>query len=75
MIGEPNDGNAQILSPDLGALLADYDWGFSRHERLDVKKPGPPFDVKNQHFKHDSDNQTDNRGSYTSTRLRIVYLL
>lgn len=21
-------------------------WGFKRHERLDVKKPGPPFDDK-----------------------------
>ncbi|XP_077301227.1 tyrosine phosphatase IA-2 isoform X2 [Arctopsyche grandis] len=54
--GEPNEGTPRLLTPELGALLADYEWGFRRHERLDVKKPGPPFDVKNQHFKHDTDN-------------------
>ncbi|CAB3370211.1 Hypothetical predicted protein [Cloeon dipterum] len=30
----------------LSAILAQYgdlDWGFKRRERLDVKKPGPPF--------------------------------
>lgn len=30
----------------LSAILASYgdlDWGFKRRERLDVKKPGPPF--------------------------------
>jgi len=30
----------------LSAFLASYgdlDWGFKRRERLDVKKPGPPF--------------------------------
>lgn len=34
----------QILKNDLGNFLEDFDWGFKRRERLDVKKPGPPFD-------------------------------
>lgn len=32
------------LKQNLEDLLDGYDFGFKRPERLDVKKPGPPFD-------------------------------
>lgn len=37
-------GPEMILNNDLGKFLDEFDWGFKRRERLDVKKPGPPFD-------------------------------
>lgn len=33
----------QLLKQNLGKFLDEYDWGFKRPERLDVKKPGPLF--------------------------------
>lgn len=53
---------SQLLGPELGALLADYEWGFRRRERLDVKKPGPPFDKNNHLFKTDQNNNTKPAG-------------
>lgn len=32
------------LKQNIEELLEGYDFGFKRRERLDVKKPGPPFD-------------------------------
>lgn len=34
----------ELLKQDLNKFLNEYDWAFKRPERLDVKKPGPPFD-------------------------------
>lgn len=42
--GEVKNDPEQILKNDLGKFLDEFDWGFKRRERLDVKKPGPPFD-------------------------------
>lgn len=37
------DGDSH-LQQDINKFFEKYDWGFKRPERLDVKKPGPPFD-------------------------------
>jgi hypothetical protein len=36
--------NDDSFSEDIDELLEKYGLGFKRPERLDVKKPGPPFD-------------------------------
>lgn len=41
----------QSLSEFLVGLNSDLNWGFKRPERLDVKKPGPPFKTNNYAFK------------------------
>ncbi|XP_018575547.1 receptor-type tyrosine-protein phosphatase N2 [Anoplophora glabripennis] len=38
--------NRLILKDNLDKLLEKYNLGFKRPERLDVKKPGPPFDAQ-----------------------------
>lgn len=38
--------NRIILKDNLDKLLEKYNLGFKRPERLDVKKPGPPFDAQ-----------------------------
>ncbi|KAJ8912111.1 hypothetical protein NQ315_005447, partial [Exocentrus adspersus] len=42
----PEQENQLILKDNLDKLLEKYDLGFKRPERLDVKKPGPPFDAQ-----------------------------
>lgn len=42
----PQKDPEQILKNDLGKFLDEFDFGFKRRERLDVKKPGPPFNER-----------------------------
>lgn len=42
--GALNSVTNQELNNNLNKILGEYNLGFKRPERLDVKKPGPPFD-------------------------------
>ncbi|KAJ8970255.1 hypothetical protein NQ317_010499 [Molorchus minor] len=42
----PKEQNQMVLKDNLDQLLEKYNLGFKRPERLDVKKPGPPFDAQ-----------------------------
>lgn len=53
-----------ILKDDLGKFLDEFDWGFKRRERLDVKKPGPPFD------EHILSTESNNEGKSNSKQRR-----
>ncbi|KAF2882337.1 hypothetical protein ILUMI_23836 [Ignelater luminosus] len=44
IMGEGRTDTEDSLNDDLDDLLERYSKGFKRPERLDVKKPGPPFD-------------------------------
>lgn len=42
-VPESSSEKKETLKEDLSELLDKYNMGFKRPERLDVKKPGPPF--------------------------------
>lgn len=46
IIGDTRTDTEDSLNNDLDDLLKRYNFGFKRPERLDVKKPGPPFDTQ-----------------------------
>lgn len=47
MVLEPQNNNENLQDSDnFDAFLEKYNLGFKRPERLDVKKPGPPFDAQ-----------------------------
>lgn len=45
-LGESNDQLNIDDNSVVEQVLQEYDLGFKRRERLDVKKPGPPFDAQ-----------------------------
>lgn len=54
---------------DLDQLLTKYNLGFKRPERLDVKKPGPPFDAQILDGKRAVPNKHQNfHSAFTPTR-------
>ncbi|XP_059482506.1 receptor-type tyrosine-protein phosphatase-like N isoform X2 [Neocloeon triangulifer] len=58
--GEENKRKSSLdaKASRLSAILAQYgdlDWGFKRRERLDVKKPGPPFHTNS--YAYDTTNE------------------
>ncbi|XP_054007884.1 receptor-type tyrosine-protein phosphatase N2 [Hylaeus anthracinus] len=58
-----------LFGDDLSELLWSQELaGFKRRERLDVKKPGPPFSTNNYAFKTPSPSAADNEqeGSYSN---------
>ncbi|XP_018319083.1 receptor-type tyrosine-protein phosphatase-like N [Agrilus planipennis] len=46
ILGDRYSSAEDKFKEELSELLEKYDMGFKRPERLDVKKPGPPFDTK-----------------------------
>ncbi|XP_017769765.1 PREDICTED: receptor-type tyrosine-protein phosphatase N2 isoform X2 [Nicrophorus vespilloides] len=61
-----------VLKNNLDELLQEYDLGFKRPERLDVKKPGPPFDTQMKDIFLPSMMKKEPRGAHPN-RMHEIY--
>lgn len=58
----------------LDELLFNYNMGFKRPERLDVKKPGPKFDVQRKDTKKGNQYDENLKGKNVYITIEILYI-